>query len=331
MVDEKDEHLGLDNPVFAGRLKRHQPVRTVVAAPRRIYTSTRSTSFDLSAPLTEAPKQDKHEKAPVAITQIEKPAAAVASVVRPAAVSKPAIPRQTKSKVLVRSGTKHPTYRLHQKKRRGPKTSLVLTALALILFVSGLAINFSVLSKTNEAQAQVAGLASNGTTHNDVPDETPPTDIHSYHVAANMPRFIRINKLGVEARVKRIGTKPNNQLESPSSIFDTGWYDGSSKPGEAGAALIDAHVAGPSKHGVFYDLKKLIAGDAIQIERGDGKLINYKVVSSKSFPADSVDMASTLVSADPAKPGLNLMTCDGQFDSKTNQYKSRLVVYAVQQ
>jgi LPXTG-site transpeptidase (sortase) family protein len=328
MVDEKDEHLGLDNPVFAGRLKQHQPVRTVVAAPRRIYTSTRSTSFDLSAPPTKA---SKRAMTPVEMTQPKKPAVVTVPVVRPAAVSKPAVPRQAKSKVLVRSGTKHPTYRLHQKKRRGPKTSLVLTALALILFVSGLAVNFSVLSKTNEAQAQVSGLASNGATHNDVPDETPPTDIHNYHVAANMPRFIRINRLGVEARVKRIGTKPNNQLESPGNVFDTGWYDGSSKPGEAGAALIDAHVAGPTKHGVFYDLKKLVAGDDIQIERGDGKLINYRVVNSKSFPADSVDMASTLVSVDSTKPGLNLMTCDGQFDSKTNQYKNRLVVYAVQQ
>lgn len=327
MVDEKDEHLGLDNPVFAGRLKQHQPVRTVAVAPRRIYTSSRSTSFDLSVMPAEKPKRAAAPVQPIQTEELVKES--IKPAVRPIAHTKPAAPRQAKSKVLVRSGAKHPTYRMNQKKRRGPKTSLVLTGLALILFVSGLAVNFSVLSKTNEAQAQVASLANNG--NSDAPDETAPTDIHNYHVAPNMPRFIRINKLGVEARVKRIGTKPNNQLESPSSIHDTGWYDGSSKPGEAGAALIDAHVAGPTQHGVFYDLKKLVAGDTIQIERGDGKLINYKVVSSKTFPAESVDMNSALVSVDPAKPGLNLMTCDGQFDSKTNQYKSRLVVYAVQQ
>jgi LPXTG-site transpeptidase (sortase) family protein len=232
---------------------------------------------------------------------------------------------------MAHSSATYPTHKIHQKKRRSPKMSLVLTALALILFVSGLAVNFSVLSKTNEAQAQVAGLTSNGSSNSDAPDETAPSDIHNYHVAPSMPRFIRINKIGVEARVKRIGTKANNQLEAPSSVYDAGWYDGSSKPGEAGAALIDAHVAGPTKHGVFYDLKKLVAGDGIQVERGDGKLINYKVVTSKSFPAESVDMNSTLVSVDPAKPGLNLITCDGQFDSKTNEYKNRLVVYAVQQ
>jgi LPXTG-site transpeptidase (sortase) family protein len=250
---------------------------------------------------------------------------------RAMSTTKPAATRRKKSKVLMRRSLRRPTYQMRAKRRRGPSISLALSALAIILFVTGLAINFSVLSKSHEAEAQVASM-SNTNSGNDKPDETHPGNIKSYQVGPTMPRFIRIPKLTVEARVKRIGIKANNELQAPTNIFDTGWYDGSSKPGEgAGAALIDAHVSGPTKHGVFYDLKKLVAGDAIQIERGDGKLLNYKVVSSKSFPVDSVDMASTLVSVDPAKPGLNLMTCDGQYDSKTDQYKNRLVVYAVQQ
>lgn len=50
----------------------------------------------------------------------------------------------------------------------------------------------------------------------------------------------------------------------------------------------------------------------------------------KIFDTKSVDMASMMLSADSKRPGLNLMTCAGQFDAKTNSYPQRLAVYATQ-
>ena len=42
------------------------------------------------------------------------------------------------------------------------------------------------------------------------------------------------------------------------------------------------------------------------------------------------DFASTL-SAEAGKPGLNLITCDGTFNSSSSTYSNRLVVFAVLQ
>jgi LPXTG-site transpeptidase (sortase) family protein len=145
-----------------------------------------------------------------------------------------------------------------------------------------------------------------------------------------MPRILRIGKIGVEAKVLSLSIGANNQLRAPASIFDAGWYNGSALPGESGAVLIDGHVHGPTKPGVFVGLKKLKTGDAITLERGDGKVFTYRVAKMQSYAKDAVDMGAAFSSAEPGKPGLNIITCDGAYDD-AGHYENRLVVFAVQQ
>ncbi len=164
----------------------------------------------------------------------------------------------------------------------------------------------------------------------DIPSEDKP-DVNAYRTAANLPRVISIPKLDVTARVLRLGVNSQGALAAPASIYDTGWYEASSKPGEPGAMLIDGHVHGPNKPGVFSELKNLKAGDEITVERGDGKVLSYKVVKTKTYPADSMDMmGAALTPVTPGKPGLNLITCTGEIDKSNNHYKDRLVVFAEQ-
>jgi sortase (surface protein transpeptidase) len=91
------------------------------------------------------------------------------------------------------------------------------------------------------------------------------------------------------------------------------------------------HVPGLSAYGIFYELKTLIAGDTIQVERGNGTIFSYKVVKSKVYKSTNVDMAAALKPINPNKPGLNLISCTGDVIAGTNQLDERVVVFAEQQ
>jgi sortase (surface protein transpeptidase) len=261
--------------------------------------------------------------------------------------SVPAKPRQSRSEVLRRQAVPAPkkmaAKQVHKKtKRKLPrsKAQVAMTSMALFIFLLGVGVSYSTWRTNSSVKSQVSALAQqtskssdDGTISGDqVPDETPPKgDINKYQVASDMPRFILIPKLSVKSRVLRLGVTASNELKTPASIYDSGWYDGSAKPGEAGAVLIDGHINGATQPGVFFGLKKLVPGDTITIERGDGKKLNYKVVKSQSYPKDQVDMSSALTPVVPGTKGLNIITCDGKpVPGKAFTYDRRLIIYAEQ-
>jgi LPXTG-site transpeptidase (sortase) family protein len=186
----------------------------------------------------------------------------------------------------------------------------------------------AVLAKQTRVQAETT---DDGTSSNDLPTEdNPPMDISTYVVGDTLPRFLKIDKLGVNARVRRVGADNENGVRGPRNIYDVGWYENSSRPGDNGTALIDGHVSGQNNRGVFFGLGILKKGDKIVIERGDGKKLSYSVVSVEQAAFDNLDMHKVLNSAVDGKPGLNLMTASGRYNVRTNQYEKRVIVYAVQ-
>lgn len=211
------------------------------------------------------------------------------------------------------------------------KLSLALTVLAVIAFGAGAYLGINALRTNRYVSAQLSNLRK--TADPDAPSEDKPgdNDINSYQVPANDPRLLTISKLGVKARIRKLGVKANNELDAPKNIYDAGWYEGSSRPDEFGAMLLDGHVQGPTKPGIFINLDKLTAGDKISVERGDGQVFNYKVVKTQVYDVSQLNMEETLNSVDPEKKGLNIISCTGPYDPKTQNYKDRLVVYAVQE
>jgi LPXTG-site transpeptidase (sortase) family protein len=119
----------------------------------------------------------------------------------------------------------------------------------------------------------------------------------------------------------------SGQIAVPDNIYDTGWYDGSSKPGQPGAMFIYGHVSSWTADGVFYNLKKLKTGDQIIVTRGDNTTFTYQVSLTKIYPYNNVDMNTVLAPVNPAKPGLNLMSCTGQVIKGTSEFNERLVVF----
>lgn len=251
--------------------------------------------------------------------------------IRSPTTAKPAQPRMNRSKVLRRQQLKisKPKRKLHI-----TRSTIMLWSMAVIIFIVGIVVSLLSLHTNQTAVAQVTQLTqksedgvAGGT---NVPSETSPKgDISAYQVAPELPRFISIPKFGVKSRVLRLGVKPNNELSVPGSIFDAGWYDGSSKPGEAGAMLIDGHVSGPTKLGVFGNLKNLKPGDMIEITRGDGQVFKYKMVKSQSYSASQTDMVAALKPVE-GKRGLNLITCGGKFDTQKQAFEDRLVIFTTQ-
>ncbi len=161
-------------------------------------------------------------------------------------------------------------------------------------------------------------------------DETPPKPdvVSSYKVAGDLPRLISIDSLGVKARVLRMAIGSDGALETPKNSFDTGWYDGSAKPGEAGAMLINGHYSGLTSPGVFHGLEKLTAGSIITVEKGDGTVLKFAVTSVEKMPSGDVPMNQLLISSKPGVQSLNLITCSGTFDAKNQTYDKRVVVRA---
>jgi LPXTG-site transpeptidase (sortase) family protein len=155
--------------------------------------------------------------------------------------------------------------------------------------------------------------------------------IRNYAVVPANPRYIDIPKLQVHARILAMTVDEHNELKAPYGIYDAGWYSSSSLPGQNGAMLLDGHSGIGKTHGIFHDIAKLAAGDQITITRGDGQKFTYAVVKTAVMDVAKVDMSSTLVSQDTAKPGLSLITCAGDQIPGTFSLKQRVVVYAVLQ
>ncbi len=304
------QRITLDHPAFAGRLKDHSRRSTYERRP--ILLSGRSRSFNDVLP--PAPAETR--------TQVTK--------------------NVSRAKTAVQTGSTAMSYYSHAAVSRKPKTASrrkfrvalpnMYVVMASVLFVCGIGVVITQLRTNNHAVAQVRKVAQTANAVAAAPDEERPDNLAAYSVPAAQPRYIRIAEIGVEARVRRLGVDAKSQLLAPANIHDAGWYEDSAKPGDAGGAiLIDGHVHGPSQPGVFYDLKKLQPGSLIQLERGDGKKLSFKVVKLQSYESGEVDMAAALTPAVPGKVGLNVITCDGKLKPGTTEYQKRLIVFAVAQ
>jgi LPXTG-site transpeptidase (sortase) family protein len=221
-----------------------------------------------------------------------------------------------------------------------PSTSALLVAGAVFIFLVGGFVAFDSW-RTNRAAEAAAKKMGSTTTHttanNQAPDEAAPVttaptenDITAYEVAPSKPRLLTIPKIGVKARIVPEGVTKDGSLAAPGNVHDAGWYTSSSLPGQPGAMLLDGHVSSWTTNGVFYSLKKLAVGDVISVERGDGKILQYKVVKSQSYDAASVDMQAAVTPVVPGTPGLNLITCTGKVKPGTSDFSERLVVFTKQ-
>lgn len=141
------------------------------------------------------------------------------------------------------------------------------------------------------------------------------------------PNRLVIPSIKVSSSIESLGIGKNGAMEAPKSYLNAGWFNLGPRPGESGIAVIAGHL--DSRYGapgVFWHLSKLKSGDDIYITDEAGKKIRFKVSGSKVYSA-SAPLSDIYEKGGSAR--LNLITCNGVWDKKTQNYTNRLVVSAV--
>ena len=207
--------------------------------------------------------------------------------------------------------------------------AVILLTISIYSFVDSWLLNSRIKNAVNGAPATARSDDSNDRRSSEGKDETKVSNdaIAKYRVAADLPRVITIEKLGVKARVLQMSVNSDGSMQSPVNIFDAGWYTGSVKPGQLGASIIVGHASGTTSGGVFNKLESLNTGDTISVERGDGKILRYQVIKKQTVKLSDVDMNSFIRPADGVSEGLNLMTCAGEWIKNSQTRNNRVMIF----
>jgi sortase (surface protein transpeptidase) len=105
-----------------------------------------------------------------------------------------------------------------------------------------------------------------------------------------------------------------------------GWFTGSPTPGQAGPAILAAHVDWDHRPGPFHRLGDLQRGDEVDVDRQDGVTARFEVLEVEQYPKDAFPTERVYGDIDHA--GLRLITCGGDFDRAARSYRDNVVAYA---
>jgi len=143
-----------------------------------------------------------------------------------------------------------------------------------------------------------------------------------------VPMRLQIPKINVNAGIEQVATDANGAMDTPKSFANAAWFQPGVRPGELGSAVMDGHVDSFTGSAVFWDLRKLNAGDEIFVLGDDGITRRFLVTGWETYPYDSTPLNRIFSSSTGAH--LNLITCDqnSAFDRSVHSYNGALVVYA---
>ena len=81
----------------------------------------------------------------------------------------------------------------------------------------------------------------------------------------------------------------------------------------SGSAIIVGHVDSYQAAGVFYDLGRLVPGNAVEVTLANGETVHFTVTSVQEYSKAHFP-ASEVYGPEPY-PALRLITCGGAFDA----------------
>jgi Sortase domain len=145
-------------------------------------------------------------------------------------------------------------------------------------------------------------------------------------VPASPPVRLTIPAIRVATPLVRLGRERDGSMQVPADFARAGWFAEGLSPGQVGPAVIAGHVDSRTGPAVFYRLRELRAGDAVEVERADGVRLRFVVEQARSFPKATFPTAEVFGPAPWA--ALRLVTCGGDFDRSRGSYRDNLVVFA---
>ncbi|WP_237665495.1 class F sortase [Sutcliffiella horikoshii] len=150
------------------------------------------------------------------------------------------------------------------------------------------------------------------------PEKSPVTDI--------TPTRLTIPAISVDAEVKPYGlNEDTGAMAVPEDGETVAWFEPGTKPGARGNAVLAAHVDDYTGPAIFFDLKELEVGDEIHVEDGE-ETLTFVVTRKEAYPYDAAPIRS--IFGPTSNRQLNLITCTGLYDRKTNNHQERLVIYS---
>jgi LPXTG-site transpeptidase (sortase) family protein len=197
------------------------------------------------------------------------------------------------------------------------KVILRSTITLVLLVFSGLSVYFC--TKTTTLGAQVSGEFIHITR-----EITPSPTITRVQPIYALPVRLIIPEIGVNANIVPLGLKADGSIDVPGNLNDVGWYKYNPRPGEMGSAVIDGHH-GVGTNAVFMNLNKLQIGDIFKVIDANGQTINFIVKRTKDYDP-SAHPAEVYLNDDGYH--LNLITCDGTWNSAKQTMSQRRVVFA---
>ena len=161
-----------------------------------------------------------------------------------------------------------------------------------------------------------------------VPVPAVPTPGAGAGTAPDLPARITLAGLDVDVPVVSVGVDDRGQMEVPVDVQTVGWYRFGPGPGsDAGSSVLSGHVDDRVQgRGAFYRLSDLGEGDPVQITLGGGAVLDYRVRSVERI--DKSDLPVQQLFARDGAPRLTLVTCGGEFDQETRNYRDNVVVTA---
>jgi Sortase domain len=142
------------------------------------------------------------------------------------------------------------------------------------------------------------------------------------------PVRLRVDGTSIDAAVTPTSAKlDTGELAIPPKHDVIGWYEYGPSPGEAGSAVLAAHVDWDYKLGAFYELINVPVGATVVVTLEDGREVPFTVTSVEEIPKDELPLDR--VFRRDGDPQLVLITCGGKFDRKTRHYADNIVAFAI--
>ncbi|WP_226683116.1 class F sortase [Sutcliffiella horikoshii] len=139
-----------------------------------------------------------------------------------------------------------------------------------------------------------------------------------------IPTRLTIPAINVDASVKPYGLDESGAMAVPEDGETVAWFEPGTKPGAKGNAVLAAHVDDYTGPAIFFYLKDLEIGDEVIVEDGD-QTLTFVVTGKEAYPYDQAPIRTIFGPTNNQQ--LNLITCTGLYDRKTNNHQERLVIY----
>ncbi len=104
----------------------------------------------------------------------------------------------------------------------------------------------------------------------------------------------------VDVAVVAVGKTPEGAFAVPE-FGRAGWYRHGARPGAPGAAVLAEHVDSTSGPDVFWGLRDVRVGDAVEVRSGDGDLLRFEVEAIEHTDKDELPIER--VFAETGHPG----------------------------